>query len=187
MLIPTTFNENKACDIFSQMLDHDRTIFLNGEITADTAHLVKAQLLYLNQRPSDGDITLIINSPGGSVIDGFSIIDTMKSISCNVTTIISGLAASMASLIAAAGTKGKRFALPHSEVMIHDMSYGTSGKHADNLKAIEHSLRIHEQLLEFMTQTTGKDKDEIMKDISFDNYLSAQEAIDYGLIDKIYA
>lgn len=180
-----TQNGERAFDIFSRVLE-DRIIMLDGPIDSHTASIVITELLYLESKSKE-DITMYINSPGGSVTDGLAIYDTMQYINCDICTIATGMAASMASVLLAAGTKGKRFALPNSTVMIHQplINGGISGQctdikiHADNL------VKTRDKLESILAEHTGKDKDVINSACERDNYLSADEAKDFGLIDEV--
>lgn len=184
-VIEKTQNGERGYDIFSRILE-DRIIMLDGPIDSHTASIVMSELLYLESKSKD-DITIYINSPGGSVTDGLAIYDTMQYISCDICTIATGMAASMASVILAAGTKGKRFALPNSTVMIHQplISGGLSGQctdikiHADNL------VKTRAKLESILAEHTGKDESTINAACERDNYLSAYEAKDFGLIDEV--
>lgn len=184
-VIEKTQNGERAFDIFSRVLE-DRIIMLDGPIDSHTASIVITELLYLESKSKE-DITMYINSPGGSVTDGLAIYDTMQYINCDICTIATGMAASMASVLLAAGTKGKRFALPNSTVMIHQplINGGISGQctdikiHADNL------VKTRDKLESILAEHTGKDKDVINSACERDNYLSADEAKDFGLIDEV--
>lgn len=184
-VIEKTQNGERAFDIFSRVLE-DRIIMLDGPIDSHTASIVITELLYLESKSKE-DITMYINSPGGSVTDGLAIYDTMQYINCDICTIVTGMAASMASVLLAAGTKGKRFALPNSTVMIHQplINGGISGQctdikiHADNL------VKTRDKLESILAKHTGKDKDIINSACERDNYLSADEAKDFGLIDEV--
>jgi ATP-dependent Clp protease protease subunit len=187
-LIPTVIEKTsygeRAFDIYSRLLQ-DRIIFLGSEIDDGVANVVIAQMLFLaNQSPSK-DIKLYINSPGGSVTAGMAILDTMKFIEPNVSTICIGLAASMAAVLLAAGEKGKRFALPNSEIMIHQVMGGMEGQASDIKIRAERILRIKERLNKILSEATGKDLKTIEKDSDRDYFLSADEAHKYGLIDKV--
>lgn len=190
-LVPTvlerTANGERAYDIYSRLLE-ERIIMLDGPIDSHTASLITAQLLYLESKSKD-DITMYINSPGGSVTDGLAIYDTMQYIACDVSTIVTGMAASMGSVLLAAGAKGKRFALPNAQVMIHQplISGGLSGQctdikiHADNL------VKTRDRLESILAAHTGKDQTIVNLACERDNYLSAEEALEFGLIDEIIA
>lgn len=179
----TTYGE-RAFDIYSRLLQ-DRIIFLGNEIDDGVANVIIAQLLFLdNQNPSK-DIKLYINSPGGSVTAGMAIYDTMQYVKSEVSTICVGLAASMAAVLLAAGKKGKRFALPNAEVMIHQVMGGMEGQASDIKIRAERILRIKERLNKILADVTGKDIKTIEKDTDRDYFLPAQDALKYGLIDKV--
>ena len=171
-------------DIYSRLLD-SRVIMLDGEVNDQSASLITAQLLYLESVDPDADISLYINSPGGSVSAGMGIIDTMNLIKPDVVTIGCGMSASMGAVILASGAKGKRYVLPHGEVMIHQPLGGTQGQATDIVITAEHIKSIRKTINHILAETTGRDYDEIDKDTERDNYMSAQEAVDYGLVDAI--
>lgn len=187
-LIPTVIekegNVERAYDIYSRLLK-DRIIFLGEEINDHVANIVIAQMLFLAADDKTKDIKFYINSPGGSVSAGLAIYDTMQYIKCPVSTICVGLAASMASLLLAAGAPGKRLALPNSEVMIHQVMGGASGQASDIKIRAEHILKTKDKMNRILAQHTGQDIKIIEKDSDRDNFMSAQEAKKYGLIDKI--
>ena len=187
MLIPTiiekTNNSERAYDIYSRLLK-DRIIILTGEIDDNIANIIVAQLLYLDSINND-DISLYINSPGGSVTAGMAIYDTMNFIKSDVSTICLGIAASMGAFLLSSGKKGKRFCLPNSEVMIHQPLGGASGQATEIKIAAEHILKIKDKLNKILAYNTNKDIKTIEKDTERDNYLSAKEALNYGIIDKI--
>lgn len=189
MLIPMVVDQKgageRSYDIYSRLLE-DRIIFLNGEIDDNVANLVIAQLIYLEGKNPDKDIFIYINSPGGSVSAGFAIYDTMQYIKCDVTTICVGLAASMAAFLLSSGTKGKRFALPNSEIMIHQPLGGAQGQASDIEIQARHIARIKQKLNTILSENTGKSLKVIEKDTDRDNYMTAVEAKDYGLVDKIF-
>ena len=164
----------------------DRIIFLNGEIDDNVANLVIAQLIYLEGKNPDKDIFLYINSPGGSVSAGFAIYDTMQYIKCDVTTICVGLAASMGAFLLSSGTKGKRFALPNSEIMIHQPLGGAQGQASDIEIQARHIARIKTKINQILSENTGKSLKIIEKDTDRDNYMTAEEAKNYGLVDQIF-
>lgn len=174
----------RSYDIYSKLLK-DRIIFLGEEVNDTTASLVVAQLLFLESDDPDKDIYLYINSPGGSVTAGFAIYDTMKYIKCDVSTICIGRAASMGAFLLSGGTKGKRFALPNSEIMIHQPSGGAQGQATDIRIASERVLRNKKRLNSILSANTGKTVEEIDKDTDRDNFMSAEEAMVYGIIDKV--
>lgn len=171
-------------DIYSRLLD-SRVIMLDGEVNDQSASLITAQLLYLESVDPDADISLYINSPGGSVSAGMGIIDTMNLIKPDVVTIGCGMSASMSAVILASGAKGKRYVLPHGEVMIHQPLGGTQGQATDIVITAEHIKSIRKTINHILAEATGRDYDEIDRDTERDNYMSAQEAVDYGLVDAI--
>ena len=174
----------RSYDIFSRLLN-DRIIVLSDEVNDATASLVVAQLLYLEGQDPEKDISLYINSPGGSVTAGFAIYDTMQYIKCDVSTICMGMAASMGAFLLSSGAKGKRFALPNSEIMIHQPSGGAQGQATEIEITAKQILKIRERLNKILADNTGKPIDIIAKDTELDNFMSADEALDYGLVDKI--
>jgi len=174
----------RSYDIFSRLLN-DRIIFLGEEINSDSANLVVAQLLYLESVDPDKDISFYINSPGGSVTAGMAIYDTMQFVKCDVTTICIGMAASMGAFLLAAGTKGKRLALPHSEIMIHQPSGGAQGQCSDIKIRADLLLRTRDTLNRILAERTGKPIETIEKDTERDNFMTAEQALEYGLIDRI--
>ena len=174
----------RSYDIFSRLLN-DRIIVLSDEVNDATASLVVAQLLYLEGQDPEKDISLYINSPGGSVTAGFAIYDTMQYIKCDVSTICMGMAASMGAFLLSSGAKGKRFALPNSEIMIHQPSGGAQGQATEIEITAKQILKIRERLNKILADNTGKPIDIIAKDTERDNFMSADEALDYGLVDKI--
>ena len=171
-------------DIYSRLLD-SRVVMLDGEVNDQSASLITAQLLYLESVDPDADINLYINSPGGSVSAGMGIIDTMNLIKTDVVTIGCGMSASMGAVILASGAKGKRYVLPHGEVMIHQPLGGTQGQATDIVITAEHIKSIRKTINHILAEATGRDYDEIDRDTERDNYMSAQEAVDYGLVDAI--
>lgn len=171
-------------DIYSRLLD-SRVIMLDGEVNDQSASLITAQLLYLESVDPDADISLYINSPGGSVSAGMGIIDTMNLIKPDVVTIGCGMSASMGAVILASGAKGKRYVLPHGEVMIHQPLGGTQGQATDIVITAEHIKSIRKTINHILAEATGRDYDEIDRDTERDNYMTAQEAVDYGLVDAI--
>ena len=174
----------RSYDIFSRLLN-DRIIVLSDEVNDATASLVVAQLLYLEGQDPEKDISLYINSPGGSVTAGFAIYDTMQYIKCDVSTICMGMAASMGAFHLSSGAQGKRFALPNSEIMIHQPSGGAQGQATEIEITAKQILKIRERLNKILADNTGKPIDIIAKDTERDNFMSADEALDYGLVDKI--
>ncbi len=183
-VVEQTGRGERSYDIFSRLLN-DRIIMLNEEVNSASAGLVVAQLLYLEGQDASKDISLYINSPGGSVTDGMAIYDTMQYIKCDVSTICIGLAASMGAFLLAAGTKGKRFALPNSDIMIHQPSGGAKGQATDINIHAQHILKTKEKLNKILSEKTGQPFEVIASDTERDNFMSAQEAQNYGLIDKV--
>lgn len=181
----STGQGEKIMDLWSRLLE-DRIVFVTGEIDDALANAVVAQLIYLEAKDPDKDICLYINSPGGSVTAGFAIYDTMNYIKCDVSTICLGLAASMGAFLLSSGAKGKRFALPNSEIMIHQPLGGARGQATDIKIVADHIMKTKAKLNQILSQNTGKPIDQIEKDTDRDNYLSAEEAKEYGLIDMVY-
>jgi len=187
IVIEQTGRGERSYDIFSRLLN-DRIVMLSEDVNNITASLVVAQLLYLESQDAEKDINLYINSPGGSVTAGMAIHDTMQYIKCDVSTICIGLAASMGAFLLSAGAKGKRFALPNSEIMIHQpLVGGLSGQCTDIKIRSDHLVKTRERLNTLLSQYTGKPLDVIGTDTERDNFMSAQEAADYGLVDKVIA
>ena len=188
-LVPTVIEQTnrgeRAYDIFSRLLN-DRIIFLSDEVNDATASLVVAQLLFLEAQDPDKDISFYINSPGGSVTAGMAIYDTMNFIKCDVSTICIGMAASMGAFLLSAGTKGKRIALPHSEIMIHQPLGGAQGQASDIKIRAELILRTRDMLNKILAENTGKPIEEIERDTDRDYFMTAEQALEYGIIDKIY-
>ena len=184
MVVDQTPHGERSFDIFSRLLN-DRIIFLADEVNDATATLVVAQLLYLEAQDPDKDISLYINSPGGSISAGMAIYDTMNFIKCDVSTICIGMAASMGAFLLAAGTKGKRFALPYSEIMIHQPLGGMQGQASDIKIHADHILRIRNNMNRILADVTGRDISEIERDTERDNFMTSQQAVEYGLIDKV--
>jgi len=174
----------RTYDIYSRLLK-DRIIFLGEPIDDFVANVVVAQLLFLQSQKRDADITLYINSPGGIISSGFAIYDTMKYLTCDVATVCIGQAASMGSFLLAAGTKGKRFALPHSRIMIHQPMGGTSGQASDIEIQARELIRLKKELNRILAETTGKPVDKVTRDSERDHYMSAEEACEYGIVDKV--
>ena len=187
-LVPTVIEQTnrgeRAYDIFSRLLN-DRIVFLADQVNDTTASLVVAQMLFLEAQDPDKDIHFYINSPGGSVSAGLAIYDTMNLIKCDVSTICIGMAASMGAFLLAAGEKGKRFALPNSEIMIHQPLGGMQGQASDIKIHADHILRTRERLNRILSERTGKSYKQICLDTERDNFLTAAEAAEYGLIDKV--
>ena len=184
MVIQETNKGERSFDIYSRLLN-DRIVFLADEVNDATASLVVAQMLYLEAQDPDKDISFYINSPGGSVSSGLAIYDTMNFIKCDVSTICIGMAASMGAFLLAAGTKGKRLALPNSEIMIHQPLGGTRGQATDIKIHADHIIKTREKLNAILAERTGQSIDVINRDTERDNFLSADEAAKYGLIDKV--
>ena len=184
MVVEQTSRGERSYDIFSRLLN-DRIIMLCDEVNDATASLVVAQLLYLEGQDPDKDIHLYINSPGGSVTAGMAIFDTMNYIKPDVSTICIGMAASMGAFLLAAGAKGKRFALPNSEIMIHQPLGGAQGQATDVMIHAEHIVKIKSKLNQILSERTGKPLDVIVKDTERDNFMTAQQACDYGIVDKV--
>lgn len=184
MVVEQTSRGERSYDIFSRLLN-DRIIFLCDEVNDTTASLVVAQMLFLEAQDPDKDISFYINSPGGSVTAGMAIYDTMKFIKCDVSTICIGMAASMGAFLLSSGTKGKRFALPHSEIMIHQPLGGAQGQASDIKIRAELILRTRDMLNGILAENTGKDPAIIEKDTDRDNFMTAEQALAYGLIDQI--
>ncbi len=192
-LVPTVIEQTnrgeRAYDIFSRLLN-DRIIMLSEDVNDTTASLVVAQLLFLESQDPEKDISLYINSPGGSVTAGMAIYDTMQYIKCDVQTICIGMAASMGAFLLSSGAKGKRLALPNSEIMIHQpliMGGGLTGQATDIQIRTENLLRTKDKLNRMLAENTGKSLEQIQKDVERDNFMTAQEAMEYGLIDKVVA
>ena len=183
-VVEQTNRGERQYDIYSRLLN-DRIIVLSDEVNDATASLVVAQLLFLESQDAEKDISFYINSPGGSVTAGMAIYDTMQYIKCDVSTICMGLAASMGAFLLSSGTKGKRYALPNSEIMIHQPSGGAKGQATDIKIVADHILRTKAKLNKILAENTGKDIDVIAQDTERDNFMSAEEALEYGLVDKI--
>ena len=183
-VIEQTNRGERSYDIFSRHLN-DRIIILNEEVNNASAGVIVAQLLYLEGQDPEKDISLYINSPGGVITDGMAIYDTMQYIKCDVSTICLGMAASMGAFLLAAGAKGKRFALPNSEIMIHQPSGGAQGQATDISIHANHILRVKDKLNRILSEKTGQPLEVIARDTERDNFMTAQEALEYGLIDKV--
>ena len=184
-VVERTSNGERSYDLYSRLLE-DRIIFLSGKIDDALANTVVAQLIYLEAKDQTKDISLYINSPGGSVSAGMAIYDTMQFIKCDVSTTCIGLAASMGAFLLSSGAKGKRFAMPNSEIMIHQPLGGAQGQASDIKIQAEHILKIKEKMNRILAENTEKTIEEVERDTDRDNYLSAEEALSYGLIDKVY-
>ena len=185
-VVEQTSRGERSYDIFSRLLN-DRIILLNEEVNSASAGLVVAQLLYLEGQDPEKDISLYINSPGGVITDGMAIYDTMQYIKCDVSTICMGMAASMGAFLLAAGAKGKRYALPNAEIMIHQPSGGAQGQATDIQIQAERILQTKKSLNTILAERTGQPYEVICKDTERDNFMTAQQAMEYGLIDKVIA
>ena len=183
-VIEQTNRGERSYDIYSRLLN-DRIIMLTEEVNNVTASLIVAQLLYLEGQDASKDISLYINSPGGSVTDGMAIFDTMQYIKCDVSTICMGMAASMGAFLLAAGAKGKRYALPNSDIMIHQPSGGAQGQATDIMIHADHIIQTKKKLNSILAANTGQPIDVIARDTERDNFMTAQQALEYGLIDKV--
>ena len=185
MVIEQTNRGERSFDIYSRLLK-DRIVFLGGEIDDDTANLVVAQLLFLEMENPDSDISLYINSPGGSVTAGMAIFDTMNYIKPDVRTVCIGMAASMGAFLMMAGKKGKRLALPNSEIMIHQPLGGAQGQATDVAIRAEWLMKTKEKMTRMMSEMTGQDIERVKQDVERDYFMSAEDALKYGIIDEIY-
>ena len=183
-VVEQTNRGERSYDIFSRLLN-DRIVFLGEEVNATTASLVVAQLLYLEAQDPDKDIQFYINSPGGSVTDGMAIYDTMQYVKCDVSTICIGMAASLGAFLLSSGAKGKRFALPNAEIMIHQPSAGTQGQITDMAIHLKRLEIIKKRMNKILAENTGKPLEVVTADCERDNFMSADEAMEYGLIDKV--
>ena len=183
-VVEQTQNGERAMDIYSRLLK-DRIIFLSGEVNDQMANSIVAQLLFLDSDNPDADINIYINSPGGSVTAGMAIFDTMQYVHCDVRTVCVGMAASMAAFLLMSGTKGKRLALPNSEVMIHQPSGGASGQASDVTIHAEWLLKTKKKMTAMMADMTGKSLEQVERDVDRDHFMTAEEAKEYGLIDKV--
>ncbi len=184
MVVEQTSKGERSYDIYSRLLN-DRIVFLSDEVNDQTASLVVAQLLYLEAQDPDKDISFYINSPGGSITAGMAIYDTMQYIKCDVSTICIGMAASMGAFLLAAGAKGKRYALPNSEIMIHQPLGGARGQATDIKTAAERIIKMRETLNQILSERTGQPIEKINADTERDNFMSAYEAKEYGLVDEV--
>lgn len=188
MLIPyvvdQTGNGERSYDIYSRLLE-DRIVFISGEIDDASANTIVAQLIYLEAKNPEKDICVYINSPGGSVTAGMAIYDTMKYVKCDVSTICVGLAASMGAFLLAGGTKGKRFALPNSEIMIHQPLGGAQGQASDIEISAKHIMRTKKKMTEMLAENTNQPVKKVEKDVDRDYFMTAEEAKAYGLVDKV--
>ena len=184
MVVEQTSRGERSYDIYSRLLK-DRIIFLGEQVTDDSANLIVAQMLFLESEDPGKDIQFYINSPGGSVTAGMAIYDTMQYIKCDVSTICIGMAASMGSFLLSGGTKGKRMALPNAEIMIHQPSGGAQGQATEIQIGAEHILRTRKKLNEILAKNTGQPIETIERDTDRDNFMTAEEALAYGLIDSV--
>ena len=184
-VIEQTGTGERSYDIFSRLLK-ERIIFLGDQVTDASAELIVAQMLFLEGEDPDKDIQFYINSPGGSISAGMAIYDTMQFVKCDVSTICVGMAASMGSFLLAGGTKGKRYSLPHSEILIHQPQGGTEGQASDIAIQAAHMAAIKERMNRLLAQNTGQPYEKIVKDTDRDNWMTPEQALEYGLIDKIY-
>ena len=184
VVVEQTNRGERSYDIYSRLLK-DRIVFLGGEIDDDLANIIVAQLLFLEMDDPDQDISLYINSPGGSVTAGMAIYDTMRYLKCEVSTLCIGMAASMGAFLLAAGAKGKRKALPNAEIMIHQPSGGARGQATDIAIQAEQILKTKKKMNQLLSEMTGQPLETIAKDVERDNYMAADEALKYGLIDEI--
>ncbi len=185
MVIEQTNRGERSYDIYSRLLE-DRIVFISGEITDESANLIIAQLIFLEAKDPTKDIMMYINSPGGSVSAGLAIYDTMNYIKCDVATLCVGMAASMGAFLLSSGQKGKRYALPNSEIMIHQPLGGFQGQASDIAIHADHMQKTKKKLNKILAENSGKDIETVEKDTDRDNFLSAKEALSYGLIDKIF-
>ena len=185
MVVDRTDSGERSFDIYSRLLE-DRVIFLSGPINGELANLVVAQLIYLESKDPTKDISLYINSPGGEVTAGLAIYDTMKYIRCDVSTICIGMASSMGAFLLSSGTKGKRYALPNSEVMIHQVLGGSQGQASDVEIQTRQLLKTKIKLNKLLAENVGKTVEEVERDTDRDNYLTAEEAKEYGIVDKVF-
>ena len=183
-VVEKTGNGERSYDIFSRLLK-DRIVFIDGEINDTMADLIVAQILFLESENPDKDISIYINSPGGSVTAGLAIYDTMKYVKCDIQTICMGQAASMAAILLAGGTKGKRYALPSSRIMIHQPRGGVEGQESDISILAKEIIRLKELSIEYLSNDTGKSVEKIAEDIERDFFMSAQEGKDYGIVDHV--
>ena len=183
-VVEQTNRGERSYDIFSRLLN-DRIIMLNEEVNNTTASLVVAQLLFLEGQDPNKDISLYINSPGGSVTDGMAIYDTMQYIKCDVSTICMGMAASMGAFLLAAGAKGKRYALPNADIMIHQPSAGTQGQVTDMAIHLKRLEIIKQRMNHILSENTGRTLEEVTADCERDNFMTAQQAMEYGLVDRV--
>ena len=184
MVVEQTGRGERSYDIYSRLLK-DRIVFIGTPIDDHIANLVIAQLLFLQMEDGKKDINLYINSPGGSVSSGLAIYDTMQFLTCDVTTYCLGMAASMGAVLLAAGTKGKRYALPNSDIMIHQVSGGAQGQASDVERTVEYMFKLKKRLIHILSQHTGKSEEQVQRDSDRDYYMTAMEAKSYGLVDEV--
>ncbi|MGX8684156.1 MAG: ATP-dependent Clp endopeptidase proteolytic subunit ClpP [Lachnospiraceae bacterium] len=184
-VIEQTGTGERSYDIFSRLLK-ERIIFLGDQVTDASAELIVAQMLFLEGEDPDKDIQFYINSPGGSISAGMAIYDTMQFVKCDVSTICVGMAASMGSFLLAGGTKGKRYSLPHSEILIHQPLGGTEGQASDIAIQAAHMAAVKERMNRLLAQNTGQPYEKIVRDTDRDNWMTPEQALEYGLIDRIY-
>ena len=184
MVVEQTGRGERSYDIYSRLLK-DRIVFIGTPIDDHIANLVIAQLLFLQMEDGKKDISIYVNSPGGSVTAGLAIYDTMQFLTCDVTTYCLGMAASMGAVLLCAGTKGKRFALPNSDIMIHQVSGGAQGQASDVERQVEYMFKLKKRLIKIISQHTGKAEDQVRADSDRDYYMTAAEAKDYGLVDEV--
>ncbi|MBA3832817.1 MAG: ATP-dependent Clp protease proteolytic subunit [Chthoniobacterales bacterium] len=184
MVVEQTGRGERSYDIYSRLLK-DRIVFLGTPIDDHIANLIIAQLLFLQMEDGKKDINIYINSPGGSVTAGLAIYDTMQFLTCDVTTYCLGMAASMGAVLLAAGTKGKRFALPNSDIMIHQVSGGAQGQASDVERTVEYMFKLKKRLIRILSQHTGRPEDKVLHDSDRDYYMNAAEAKEYGLVDEV--
>ncbi|MBR2971117.1 MAG: ATP-dependent Clp endopeptidase proteolytic subunit ClpP [Clostridia bacterium] len=185
MVVEQLDRGERSYDIYSRLLE-DRIVFLSGEINDAVANIIIAQLIYLESKDADKDICLYINSPGGSVTAGMGIYDTMNYIKCDVSTVCVGMAASMGAFLLSSGAKGKRYALRNSEVMIHQPLGGAQGQASDIEIVAKHIMRTKEKMIKILSDNSGQPIEKVTRDVDRDYYMSAEEALSYGLIDAIY-
>lgn len=184
MVVEQTSRGERAFDIYSRLLG-ERIVFLGTPVTDDIANLIVAQLLHLESEDPDKDVSLYVNSPGGSVYAGLAIYDTMQFLTCDVTTYCLGMAASMGAVLLCAGTKGKRFALPNSDIMIHQVHGGAQGQASDVERQVDYMFKLKKRIIKIISQHTGKSEDQVRLDSDRDYYMSAAEAKTYGLVDEV--
>ena len=185
MVVEQTNRGERSYDIYSRLLE-DRIVFLTGEVNDISADIVIAQLIYLEGKDPEKDISLYINSPGGTITAGMGIYDTMNYIRCDVSTICVGMAASMGAFLLSSGAKGKRYALPNSEIMIHQPLGGAQGQATDIKIQAEHILRIKDRMNRILSSNTSQSLEKIEKDVERDYYMTAEEALNYGIVDRIF-